>query len=97
MAMRVGPYSFDEVAYDAPSDVLYASIGDLPSSRRERTPEGHLWQFDHRGRFRGLTLMGPREQLEREGAVQVSLPTGELERVQGIELLLRSGDRSPSP
>ena len=32
--------------------------------------------------------MSPREQLERDGAVFVSLPTGELERVQGIELEL---------
>ena len=91
--MRAGPYTFNEVTYDAPSDVLYASIGELPSSRRETTPEGHLWHFDDRGRFRGLTLMSPREQLEREGAVQVSLPTGELERVSGIELLLRGAAR----
>ena len=91
--MRVGPYTFSDVSYDAPSDVLYASIGELPSSRRERTPEEHLWHFDDRGRFRGLTLMGPREQLEREGAVHVSLPSGELERVQGIDLLLRGAAR----
>jgi hypothetical protein len=89
MAIRVGPYTFANVTYDRPSDVLYASIGELPSSRRERTPEEHLWHFDDRGRFRGITLMGPREQLERDGAVYVSLPTGELERVQGIEVLLR--------
>ena len=91
--MRVGPYTFSDVSYDAPSDVLYASIGELPSSRRERTPEEHLWHFDDRGRFRGLTLMAPREQLEREGAVHVSLPSGELERVQGIDLLLRGAAR----
>lgn len=89
MAIRVGPYTFRNVTYDGPSDVLYASIGELPRSRREPTPEEHLWHFDDRGRFRGITLMGPREQLERDGAVYVSLPTGELERVQGVELLLR--------
>lgn len=91
MALRVGPYTFSDVAYDGPSDVLYATIGRLPRSRRERTPEEHVWHFDDRGRFRGLTLMSPRERLEREGAVFVSLPTGELERVQGIELELRRG------
>ena len=89
MALRVGPYTFNDVTYDGPSDVLYATIGRLPQSRREPTPEKHLWHFDDRGRFRGLTLMSPREQLERDGAVYVSLPTGELERVQGIELELR--------
>jgi len=93
MALRVGPYTFNDVTYDGPSDVLYASIGQLPeSSRRERTPEHHVWHFDDRGRFRGLTLVGPREQLERDGGVFVSLPTGELERVQGIDLELRKGD-----
>ena len=89
MALRVGPYTFSEVTYDGPSDVLYASIGTLNWSRREQTPEEHVWHFDDRGRFRGLTLVCPREQLERDGAVYVSLPTGELERVQGIELELR--------
>ena len=89
MALRVGPYTFSDVIYDGPSDVLYASIGKPAQSRREKTPEEHLWHFDDRGRFRGLTLMSPREQLERDGAVFVSLPTGELERVQGIELELR--------
>ena len=92
MAIRVGRYTFSDVVYDGPSDVLYASIGDLPSSRRESTPESHIWHFDDRDRFRGITLMSPREQLEREGAVYVSLPTGELERVQGVDALLRRGD-----
>jgi hypothetical protein len=90
MALRVGPYTFSDVIYDEPSDVLYATIGRLAESRREQTPEGHLWHFDERGRFRGITLMSPREQLERQGAVYVSLPTGELERVQGAELELRT-------
>jgi hypothetical protein len=90
VALRVGPYTFSDVIYDGPSDVLYATIGRLSQSRREKTPEEHVWHFDDRGRFRGITLMSPREQLEREGAVFVSLPTGELERVQGIELELRA-------
>ena len=39
----------------------------------------------------GLILVDPREQLEREGAVFVSLPSGERVRVQGVEALLREG------
>jgi hypothetical protein len=35
----------------------------------------------------------PRSQLEREGAVYVSLPSGDRVRVQGIELELRAADR----
>ena len=35
--------------------------------------------------------MNPREQLEREGGVFVSLPEGDRVRVQGIEAFLREG------
>ncbi|MGI8461405.1 MAG: hypothetical protein ACR2OC_07185 [Solirubrobacterales bacterium] len=90
MSLRVGPYTFNEVIYDGLSDVLYATIGALAKSRREPTPEQHVWHFDDRGQFRGITLMSPRERLERDGAVYVSLPTGELERVQGIEMEMRA-------
>jgi uncharacterized protein YuzE len=87
--IRAGRHTFRQVTYDPPSDVLYATLTDAPTARRERTPEGHVCRFDRRGRFTGLTLMGPREQLEREGAVSVTLPSGERERVQGIEAALR--------
>jgi hypothetical protein len=33
--------------------------------------------------------MNPREQLERDGAVYVSLPEGDRARVQGIEAFVR--------
>ena len=87
--LRAGAHTFREVSYDAPSDVLYATIEDAPTARRERTPEGHIATFDRRGRFTGLALMNAREQLEREGAVSVTLPSGEREHVQGIEAALR--------
>jgi hypothetical protein len=87
--VRAGPYTFSQVTYDAPSDVLYASIADAPTARRERTPEGDVLSFDARGRFTGIALMAPRERLDRDGFVSLTLPTGELERVQGIEAALR--------
>jgi hypothetical protein len=34
--------------------------------------------------------MEPRERLERDGAVYVSLPSGERERLQGVEAAMRS-------
>ena len=91
MSLRAGPYTFSEATYDAASDVLYASITKPRRGSRERTPEAHLLRYDDRGRFFGITFMSPREQLEREGGVFVSLPTGERVRVHGAERLIRSG------
>ncbi len=92
MSLRAGRYTFSHVTYDPPSDVVYAAIGRSPASARERTPESHYLRFDDRGRFSGIVFMNPREQLEREGGVYVSLPEGDRVRVQGIEALVRQGD-----
>jgi uncharacterized protein YuzE len=91
MSLRAGPYTFDHVTYDAPSDVLYAAIGGPRPGSREETPEAHLLRFDERGRFFGITLVAPREQLDREGGVYVTLPSGERVRVQGAEVAIRAG------
>jgi uncharacterized protein YuzE len=90
MALRVGRHTFSYATYDAPSDVLYAAIDGLPRGSREPTPEEHLWRFDEEGRFVGITFMNPRAQMEREGAVYVTLPTGERVRAAGAESLVRS-------
>jgi hypothetical protein len=93
VSIRAGRYTFSHVTYDPPSDVLYAAIGRPRSGRREQTPESHFLRFDDRDRFSGIILMNPREQLERDGAVYLSLPEGDRVRVQGIEALVREGDR----
>jgi uncharacterized protein YuzE len=94
VSIRAGRYTFSHVTYDPPSDVLYAAIGRPRAGSRERTPESHYLRFDGRGRFSGVILMNPREQLERDGAVYVTMPTGERERVAGADRLLRgAGDR----
>ena len=87
--MRSGRYSFPEVTYDPPSDVLYAQLSRAESTRRERTEEGDVWTYDERGRPTALIVMEPRARLERDGAVYITLPGGERERVQGIEAALR--------
>ena len=94
MTLRAGPHAFPYVTYDDSSDVLYAAVE--PQRRqgsREQTPEQHFLRFDEAGRFVGVTLVEPRSQLEREGAVFLSLPSGERVRVQGIELELRGAGR----
>jgi hypothetical protein len=85
MALRAGRYTFSHVTYDPPSDVLYAAIGRPRPGRRVETPESHFLRFDDEDRFSGIIFMNPRAQLEREGAVYVSLPEGDRARVQGIE------------
>jgi hypothetical protein len=93
MSLRVGPYAFGNVVYDSSSDVVYATVAGARTTRREPTPEGHFWLFDERGKLQGLTLMEPRERLERDGAVSVTLPSGERERVTGLESAL-AADRN---
>lgn len=90
MSLRAGPYTFNHVTYDGPSDVVYASIAAPGSvAERQTTPEQHVLRFDSRGRFAGVILVSPREQLKRQGAVFLSLPDGTRARVQGVERLLR--------
>lgn len=88
--LRVGRFTFRDVVYDGPSDVLYATLKDAPTARRVRTPEDHVCSFDDRERLTGIAFMGAAQQLRREGAVYVTLPSGEKERVQGAEAALRA-------
>jgi len=91
MSLRAGPYTFNHVTYDAPSDVLYAALDAPPAhSERQPTPEGHILRFDERGAFAGVNLLNPRRQLEERGEVLLSLPTGERVRVQGAEAAIRA-------
>jgi uncharacterized protein YuzE len=94
VSLRAGPYTFSYITYDAPSDVLYAALDAPRKGTRSQTPESHFLRFDERGRFFGITLVNPRRQLERDGAVYVSLPSGERVRVQGAEAAIREGERA---
>lgn len=87
--MRSGRYSFFHVTYDPPSDVLYAKLGTGAEAARERTEEGDVWTFDEGGRPTGVIVMEPRQRLERDGAVYITLPSGERERLQGVEAAMR--------
>jgi uncharacterized protein YuzE len=89
VSLRAGPYTFSHVTYDPPSDVLYAAIEGPRQGSREKTPEEHVLRFDERGEFFGVILVSPREQIEREGGVFLSLPSGDRVRVQGVEALMR--------
>jgi uncharacterized protein YuzE len=88
--MRTGRYSFPYVTYDPPSDVLYARITQERDASRERTEEGDVWTYDADGRPTGVIVVEPRERFARDGAVYVTLPTGERERLQGVEAAMRA-------
>jgi hypothetical protein len=88
--VRTGRYSFPYVTYDPPSDVLYARISQSRDVSRERTEDGDIWSLDGEGRPTGLIVMEPRERFARDGAVYVTLPGGERERLQGVEAAMRA-------
>jgi uncharacterized protein YuzE len=89
VSIRAGNYTFTHVTYDAPSDVLYAAIDVPRPGTRHETPESDVLRFDQRGEFFGVILVNPRERLERDGTVRLTLPSGDLVRVQGIEAAIR--------
>ncbi len=92
--MRSGRLRFEEFSYDPPGDVLYARISAAQTARREQSPEGDTWTFDADGSPSGVIVMEPRARLERDGAVFITLPSGERERLQGIEAAIRESSAS---
>lgn len=91
MSLRLGRHNFTRVVYDASSDILYASLPGAEAARREPTDNEDVWLFDERDRFVGVRVVEPRRRWERDGAVWVSLPSGERERATGVEAALRGG------
>jgi uncharacterized protein YuzE len=75
MIVHIGPYAFDDVAYDAESDVLYLSVGaPQPAADAQETAEGHIVRYDEHDRVVGLTIVGARELIRQDGAVTLTLP-----------------------
>ena len=89
--MRTGRYTFPYVTYDPPSDILYARLNQISTAERRSTDEGDVWTYDSDGRPTGLIVVEPRDRFDRDGAVYVTLPSGERERLQGVESAMRAG------
>ena len=73
--IRIGHLTFDHADYDADSDVLYLHVGEPREAEGEETPEGHLLRFapgSHN--VVGLTLVGARALLKRDGQLIVTVP-----------------------
>jgi uncharacterized protein YuzE len=73
--VSAGPYTFDNVFYDAEADVLYLHMGE-PSTAVDfdESPEGHALRFDADGNLVGVTIVGAKRLVERDGTVTITVP-----------------------
>lgn len=73
MSIHIGPYTFDQVRYDAEADVLYLSIGDPARAVEfDETPDGHALRFDESGELAGLTIVDAQRRV-RDGGGELVL------------------------
>lgn len=73
--VTIGPLSFDHADYDADGDVLYLHVGEPEIGEGEETPEGHVVRYaPGTSRIVGLTVLGARRILERDGHLAVTIP-----------------------
>jgi uncharacterized protein YuzE len=73
--IHLGPYTFDDVAYDAEGDVLYMSIGQpRPAHDSPPTPEGHIVRYDDNNEVIGVTIVSAKWWLEKKGELKVTFP-----------------------
>lgn len=73
--IRIGPLTFDRADYDADSDVLYLHVGDPQAAEGEETPEGHILRYaPGTSQVIGLTVVGARRTLERDGRLSITVP-----------------------
>lgn len=73
--IKIGPVAFDHADYDADSDVLYLHVGEPREAEGEETPEGHVLRYaPGTQNIVGLTVIGPRRLLDRDGSLTVGMP-----------------------
>jgi uncharacterized protein YuzE len=70
-----GPYTFENVSYDAEIDVLYLHKGE-PSTAVDfdESPEGHALRFDVEQNLVGVAIVGVKRLLEQDGKVTITVP-----------------------
>jgi uncharacterized protein YuzE len=77
MSVELAGHTFEHEYYDREVDVLYLRNG--PSSDAtdfDESPEGHHLRFAPDGTLIGITLVNPRQLLEKDGKIVVTLPDG---------------------
>jgi uncharacterized protein YuzE len=71
----IGSITFDRAGYDRDSDVLYLNIGEPRAAEGEETPEGHVLRYAPGTQtIVGLTILGARRLLDRDGNLTVTIP-----------------------
>jgi len=73
--IKIGPVIFDRADYDAENDVLYLHVGEPQEAEGEETPEGHVLRYvPGTQQIVGLTILGARHILDRDGELLVTVP-----------------------
>ena len=73
--ITIGTLTFDRANYDAENDVLYLHLGEPQPGEGEETPEGHVLRYEPgTSQVIGLTVVGARETLERDGRLSITVP-----------------------
>ena len=73
--IKIGPVTFDHADYDADSDVLYLHVDEPQDAEGEETPEGHVLRYaPGTQNIVGLTVLGARRLLDRDGNLTVTIP-----------------------
>lgn len=74
----LGDAEIDRYSYYEQGDVLYLSVGEpagRPAPDADESIEGDTVFFDADDRITGVTMIGPRFMLERDGTLNVTLPS----------------------
>ncbi len=75
MTVTIAGITFDRVVYDAEGDVLYLHVGEPSTAVQfDGTEEGHHVRYGPDGAIVGITLVSPRQLLEQEGELVLTLP-----------------------
>ncbi len=76
--LLLGDATIDRYSYYERGDVLYLMVGaptGEPAADDDESLEGDTVFFDADGAITGVTMIGPRYMLERDGTLNVTLPS----------------------
>jgi uncharacterized protein YuzE len=77
--LMLGAAAIDRYSYYERGDVLYLMAGPPhPAADDDDSHEGDVVFFDADGSISGVTMVGAREALERDGTLNVTLPSRDI-------------------
>ena len=75
--LMLGDAAIDQYSYYEEGDVLYLTAGPpRVAAETDESLEGHAVFLDPDGSLIGVTVIGAREAIERDGMLKVTLPDG---------------------